>query len=225
MESTESVTSSLELKPPYGNVAWYKRFLELIKSKSWEKIDITWIESNIIGGPNATMLFRGLRFLGLIEENGKTTSKLEGLRLNGPEFKQNLKNVVEESYKSLFKTVAIEKAPLVAIVNYFKREPYGYGQATAEQAMKIFIYLAQEAGIPLSQELISPKIEKGPKVPRRVPRKEAETKAEAVPTKDIHEIKWGDIRMWLPKGDKKAIATAKDLLDIYLKSLESQETD
>lgn len=221
METSESETVP-ELKPPYGNVSWYKKFFELIRSKSWEKIDIPIVEANIIGGPNATMLFRGLRFLGFVEENGKTTTKLKDLRVRGEEFKQNLKKVVEEAYTDFLKTVAVEQAKPEYVVNYFIKS-YGYGEATAQQAMKIFVYLAQEAAIPISQELLSGKIEKPPT--QRIPAEKRKKETEAfLPTQKapegMHLLKDGDISIWLPEGDKKAAIKAKDLIDYYIKHLE-----
>jgi len=221
MGSSESETATEKLKPPYGNVVWYGKFFELIRSKSWEKIDTAIIGANIIGGPNATMLFNGLRFLGLVEENGKTTPKLEGLRVRGEEFKQNLKKVVEEAYVDFLRTVAVEQAKPEYVLNYFMKS-YGYGEVAAQQAMKIFFYLAQEASISVSQELVSAKIEKPPKskslAERR--RKETETLSPLKTPEGIHLLKDGDITIWLPEGDKKAASKAKDLIDYYIKHLE-----
>lgn len=221
MESAESGTQA-KLKPPYGNVVWYEKFFELIRSKSYDKIDTAIIEANIIGGPNATIVFKGLRFLDLVEEDGKTTKKLESLRLTGDEFKLNLKKVVEEAYSDFLKTVAVEQSKPEYVVNYFMKS-YGCGEVTAQQTMKIFVYLAQQSGIPISQEFISGKLEKVPRPSRKLSPKEPKPGATAQPAKDIHEIKWGDITIWLPKGDKKAVITAKDLIELYGKSLEGEE--
>jgi len=222
MGSLESETAPEKLKAPYGNVVWYEKFFGLIRSKSWEKIDTTIIEANIIRGPNATMLFNGLRFLGLVEENGRTTQKLENLRVRGEEFKKNLKKVVEEAYVDLMKTVALEQAQPEHVLNYFMRT-YEYGEAAAQQAMKIFLHLAQEAGILLSQDLISAKTEKIPKSrsPTEGRRKETEPLTSPLRTPEgTHLLKDGDITIWLPKGDKKAAIKAKDLIDYYIKHLE-----
>jgi hypothetical protein len=221
MGSSESETAE-KLKAPYGNVVWYEKFFGLIRSKSWEKIDAAIIEANIIRGPNATMLFNGLRFLGLVEENGKTTLKLESLRVRGEEFKESLKEVVEEAYVDLLKTVALEQAKTEHVLNYFMKT-YLYGEAAARQAMKIFFYLAQEAGIPLSQDLISAKTEKPPKSksPTEGRKKETESLVSPLRTpKGIHLLKDGDITIWLPEGEKKAAIKAKDLIDYYINHLE-----
>jgi len=222
MGSSESDTATEKLKPPYGNVVWYEKFFELIRSKSWEKIDTAIIGANIIGGPNATMLFNGLRFLGLVENNGKTTPKLESLRVKGEEFRQNLKKVVEEAYADFLRTVALEQAKPEYVLNYFMKS-YGYGEAAAQQAMKIFFYLAQEASIPFSNELVSAKVEKLSKSKSLAEGRKRETEASTSPLKTpegIHLLKDGDITIWLPEGDKKAAIKAKDLIDYYIKHLE-----
>jgi len=108
----EETETTKQLKPPYGNVAWYKKLFELIRSRSFDKFNKEIIELNIIKGPNATMFFNGLRFLGLVEEDGKVTEKFESLRRIGEEFRQNLQKVVEEAYSDLFTKVFVDKAKL-----------------------------------------------------------------------------------------------------------------
>lgn len=151
MTTTESETETV-LKPPYGNIAWYKKFFELIRTRSFDKFDKEIIELNIVKGANATMLFNGLRFLGLVEADAKVTEKFESLRRKGDEFKQNLKSIMKEAYDHLFSKVVVSKANPKTLFNYFA-EYYSYGETTANRSAKIFIYLCQEAGIELSPEL------------------------------------------------------------------------
>jgi len=98
------------LKPPYGNIAWYETFFDKIRSRDFDKFDKEIIELNIIKGTNATILFRGLRFLGLVEKDGKTTEKFKSLRRFGDDFKQNLNKVVKDAYALLLSKVVIESA-------------------------------------------------------------------------------------------------------------------
>jgi hypothetical protein len=127
MESKTSETATEEpLKPPYGNVTWYESFFEKIHSKDFDKFDKDIIEINIIRGPNATMLFKGLRFLGLVEEDGKTTEKFKKLRSFGDEFKQNLKQVVQKAYSILFSKVVVESAKPEMLLSFFAQN-YDYG--------------------------------------------------------------------------------------------------
>lgn len=223
MESTES-TAQTELKPPYGNVKWYRDFFELIRKKPYDVFGKDIIELNIIKGPNATMLFNGLRFLGLLEENGKVTDKFESLRRLGDEFKENLKKVVTEAYGLLFSKVDVESAKPEYLFNFFS-EYYKCGKSTAFLSTKIFVYLCQEAGITLSQDLVAGevKVERAPrkrKEPTPIEPKDV-TRGTYKPTEGMHKIEWGNtILIYLKesedKNEKKKIADqAKKLIDMY----------
>jgi len=229
MESTESQAPT-QLKPPYGKTAWYKAFFDLIRRQKFERIDKEIIGLNIVKGPNATMLFNGIRFLGLIEEDGKVTEKLESLRRMGNEFKQNLRKVIEEAYSDLFSKVVLEKARPDDLFNYFAKY-YKYGAAAADSTMKIFVFFCREAEIPISDELATIEIEKRKLPPRKEKRRRAkrglipEGEVEGAVPKGIVELKYNKIRMWLPEGDLEAAKAAKDLIDFHIKRLESKESD
>lgn len=212
-------------KPPYGNVTWYSKFFNLIRQRSFEKFDREIIGLNIIKGSNASILFSGLRFLGLIEEDGTTTDNFNNLRMIGDEFKQNLNKCVEEAYSDLFSKVAVESVKPEQLQNYFI-ENYNFGVATANRAMNIFKYLCQEAGIPLSQELGAKTIKSERKRIGTLKREEkvdgGKGAASAIP-EGMHPIVWGDsIRIYLQKGDKSTRAKIADIvkkfLDIYVES-------
>jgi hypothetical protein len=130
MENAENKTPETKveepLKPPYGNVTWYEDFSKKIHSgRDFDRLDKEWIKINIVKGPNATMVFNGLRFLGLVEEDGKVTEKLKSLRSFGDEFKQNLGKVVKEAYSLLFSNVALESAKPETLLSFFAKY-YGY---------------------------------------------------------------------------------------------------
>lgn len=180
---------------------------------------------------NATMLFNGLRFLGLVEENGKVTEKFESLRRRGEEFNKNLKAVVEGAFSHLLSKVVVTKAKPEHLFNYFA-EYYDYGENTAKKSMKIFVYLCKEAGIELSPELTKAevKITKKARVKRREPiRDKGKAVGARIPTalEGMHESKWGeDIMMFLRKGDRKTreriARNAKRLIDMYVEEVESE---
>lgn len=209
------------LKPPYGNVSWYESFFELIRSRDFDKFDREIIELNIIKGTNAAMLFNGLRFLGLIDENGKTNEKFKSLRRFGDEFKQNLKKVVTEAYSVLFSKVVVENAKPETLLNFFV-EYYGYGEATAGQVKKIFVYLCKQSDITLSKELTEPeiKVEKSKKEKKETRTKETKQEISRV-TEGMHKIEWGDtiliyLKQTEDKDERIKLANqAKKLIDMY----------
>jgi hypothetical protein len=226
MEDTEAkkpevMVEEETLKPPYGNIAWYETFFEKIRSRDFDKFDKEIIELNIIKGPNAMMLFRGLRFLGLVEKDGKTTEKFKSLRRFGDDLKQNLNKVVKDAYGLLFSKVVIESAKPDTLLSFFA-EYYGYGEFTAEQARKIFIYLCKQSDIVLSKELTEPeiKVEKIKKEKKETGSKEAKHEISKT-TEGMHKIEWGDtILIYLKqsedKNERERLANqAKKLIDMY----------
>lgn len=226
--ANKEIKTPTKLKPPYGNVAWYKSFFDLIRSKSFDKFDKSIIELNIVKRANATMLFNGLKFLGLVEEDGKVTEKFESLRRKGEEFKKNLKAVVEEAYSNLFSKVVVAKAKPDNLFNYFA-EYCDYGEATARLSIRIFVYLCKEAGIELSPELREAKLKKEKeKIKRREPsRGRVVRPSTPIAPKGMDEIKWkDDILIYLRKSNQETreriAKTAKKLIDMYV---EEEETE
>lgn len=64
-------------------------------------------------------------------------------------------------------------------------------------------------------ESVSEPIDRNEKkmIPAQEPKTPIENKAKP---ENIDEISFGDIRIWIPKGDAKAVSKAKKLLDIYI---------
>lgn len=209
------------LKPPYGNIAWYETFFEKIRSRDFDRFDKEIIELNIIKGPNAVMLFRGLRFLGLVEKDGTTNEKFKSLRRVGDDFKQNLNKIVKDAYALLFSKVVIESAKPDTLFNFFT-EYYHYGETTAEAAKKIFVFLCKQSDITLSKELTEPeiKIEKSKKEKREISPKEAKQGVSRT-VEGMHKIEWGDtILIYLKQSEDKnerikLANQAKKLIDMY----------
>lgn len=222
----ETVT---QLKPPFGNVEWYKKFFELIQQRAFDKFDKEIIELNIVKRANATMVFNGLRFLGLVKDDGTVTEKFESLRRKGNEFKENLKIVVKEGYSHLFSKIVLSNANADTFYNYFT-EYFGCSAQAAASSTKIFIYLCQEAGIELPSELTESELKverKGGKKKDKQQRQEKKKDSGKQNLTDMHESKWGDdILLYLKKGDRKTrekIAKfAKRLIDMYVEEADEE---
>jgi len=100
------------------------------------------------------------------------------------------------------------------------------GSSIAEQATKLFIFFTKKAEIPISEELLSIETEKRPKAVERVQRRiktPTEVSKVAGPPEGMEELKYGDIRMWLPKGDVEAVRKAIRFLEFHIKELESSK--
>lgn len=57
-------------------------------------------------------------------------------------------------------------------------------------------------------------------LPKRKEPEEESKAGEIPPSTDVEELKWGNIRILLPKGEPKAAKRAKNLIELYIKELE-----
>ena len=217
------------IKPPYGSASAFKNFLDLLDKVTMEKVTTEIIRKyDLCSEKNEYKLVNGLRFLGLINENGEATEKLRALQLEG-KLKENLNKVLREAYNKIFDKVNLEKASREILINSFMTE-YKIGKGTAREAVRIFIYLCQRAGIPLSKELQTTLKPPEKNIRRKKERRQAEETGKEKPKsieldlENMVEIKFGnDILIYLRKGDKtfreKVANRAKTLIDLYVEGL------
>lgn len=156
MSDSKTEQTSGKVKPPFGSVPWYSDFLKLAKRIKVDKVDVQFLRTHEISSEgNESKVVNGLKFLGLINEDGTATEKMKILGFGGEEFQKNLENIIREAYTVLFDTVKdLEKAKPQDIINCFKGDYYQMAPTTAKTGAQVFVFLAQKAEIPLSQEII-----------------------------------------------------------------------
>ncbi len=139
------------LKPASGSVQWYEAFLDILKRRKISKVDSEFLSE--IAPHNEAKMKLGLRFLGLIEEDGTCTEKLSSLMIEGEEeFRQRLAQVLKDAYTDVFSSINLNKALKKDITNHFI-ENAKIAKSSAIQATIIFSYLATKAGIEISDDL------------------------------------------------------------------------
>lgn len=156
MEETEQTSKKGKL-PPYGSVQWYGKFLDLCQRRKIDKVDAQFLTiHDVVSKGNEYKVLSGLQFLGLIKEDGSPTDKMKSLGVMGEDFKKNLKTIVREAYAPLFDSFKgdLTKAKPEEIINFLRGSTYGMAPSTSETAAQVFVFLAHEAEIPLSQEII-----------------------------------------------------------------------
>ena len=222
--SKERRTEESVLKPPYGSPLSFKKFFELVQAQKPDKVDSEFLKINGVGAGNEAKVLLGLRFLGLITENGTPTEKLASLRVVGDDFKKNLAAIVTAAYADLMSKVVLERAKPENLINYLVTK-YGMAGSLARNAAKVFVSLCNESGITVSEELNKwettsrdaksrPKPKKGDEKPRNA--KTAHTQDN--PAQDIVELKAENFRIILPKERTlEAAKKAKSLLEWYIK--------
>jgi hypothetical protein len=152
--SVEEATGKLKSKekPPYRTPSWYEKFFGIIQSRKLDSITLDFIRMNIASGKDEYKFYSGLKFLGLINDDGSVTEQFGGLRLTGDQFSKNLEQTIREAYKEVFDSVVLESARAENMVNFFI-EKYGFSRNTAEGAVKMLSYFASKTNIPISSEL------------------------------------------------------------------------
>lgn len=216
-----------QFKPPYGAVSWYESFLEMAQTQKLEVVDTEFISVNIHDSHYAPQILRGLKFLGLLDENNRATHKLSSLRVLGDEFILALRDIIKNAYRDVFSTVVLQKASMTSLVNFFMQK-YDFGASVAKQVAQVFVMFCRKAEIELP--FVSPASAQAGRFRRpspnrpthaRAPMKSATvTRTEEAPRVGLHEIKYGKIQIFLPEGDLDAASEAIQLINLYIKRLE-----
>lgn len=140
--------------PPARNTSrfWFERFLAVIQRQNPSVIDSSFVGQ--IAPSNEGKLLAQLKFLHVIDEQGKATPLLASLNMVGEEQKKAFQEVMRKAYGDLMSEIMVERALPDDIVNYFIRK-YSFTRDKGINAAKFFLYLAEKASIPVSQELAS----------------------------------------------------------------------
>lgn len=146
--------TKVKLSPPVGGVRWFDGFFKLLKRIKIDKVDKALLTAhNIVPSGSEYKVIGGLRFLGLINEDGSATERMKSLSILGAEYQTNFEKMVRDAYDLLFdKMKNLEQALADDVINCL-RVNYGMAPTTAKQGARIFVYLAQKAEITLSKKI------------------------------------------------------------------------
>jgi len=141
------------IKPPYIPVGWIERFFAKITQVKVNKIDNSFINNyGITQSGNESKVVACLKFLKIIDENGLVDqTAVQGLRMEGEEYENKLRELVENAYEKLFKEVDLEKCDSATLRNYFISQDMT--QTMAKGAVTLFVFLCNKADIKLSKEI------------------------------------------------------------------------
>ncbi len=152
--SASPASGSARRNPPARNTSrfWFERFLAVIQRQNPSVIDASFLSQ--IAPSNEGKLLAQLKFLRVIDEQGKPTPLLPTLNLIGEEQKKGFQEIAKSSYADLLNEVKIERAVPDDVVNFFIRR-YAFTKDKAINASKFFLYLAEKGSLQVSQELSS----------------------------------------------------------------------
>jgi len=243
MGESEATTGFL---PAQGSTGWYDTLLKLLEIRQITKVDKAFLEDQDpkIASHNETKFIAGLKFLGLIDKEGNATEAMDNLSLKGVTRKENLEKVVRKAYCLLFDKVKIklEETDPNTLINCFKIDYKMGSLTTAEKASRVFVFLAQQAGIPLSEAIVKElgasqeskktrkegtKLLKPSKEKKTIRHGDEEEGKYALIPEGMQKMEYGDtFLMFLKKGDKKTrervAKLVKQFTDAYVQEEETE---
>lgn len=160
-ENNNKVKSQVTRRnPPARNTSrfWFERFLAVIQRQNPTVIDSSFLSQ--IAPNNEGKLLAQLKFLRLIDDQGKPTILLPTLNMVGAEQKKGFQQMIRESYGDLLSEIVVDRAVPDDVVNFFIRR-YAFTRDKAINAAKFFLYLSEKGSLAVSKELSTFLTEKG----------------------------------------------------------------
>lgn len=135
-------------KAPYVSAAALSQFFDHIRYVSTpKKVDTGLLLDYGVAKGNVFSMMSALKFLGLVDNEGKPTPAFGALQVMGDEFVSNLREVVNTAYADLFARLDVSRDSREHIRNYFSRN---YSPSQSNKATILFLDLCKEADIPVA---------------------------------------------------------------------------
>jgi hypothetical protein len=136
--------------PPYVSYRTFYNFLERLQQRVPSRIDRSYW-GDLLSGSTGTQLMAALRFLNLIDVNGKPTEKLKPLvAAKGDIRTQLLRKITNESYNFVCgSSLDLGNATYAELRDVF-HENFRLTDDVSRKCVKFFIALAKDSGMTLS---------------------------------------------------------------------------
>jgi hypothetical protein len=164
--------------PPYVSYRTFRNFIDHLQQRLPSRIDRSYW-GDILSGSTGTQLMAAMRFLGLIDVNGKPTEQLKPLvSARGEPREQLLRNITTQAYGFVLKSsLDIESATYAQLEEVF-HDAFQLTDDVSRKCVKFFIALSGDAGLS-----ISPFITKRTRATRAVTGTKTLVKKDALRTK------------------------------------------
>lgn len=144
MEEKNAISNEKRKAPPYVDYHAFRVFLDEFKTKATELVDKRYLSETKVAKSSYPLLLVSLRYLGLIDGQGKPTLELASLLKDGDELTKALEQLTKGTYSDLLAKPKIASGKRSVISRYFRRE-YGISETTADACAAFFVRLAKEA--------------------------------------------------------------------------------
>jgi hypothetical protein len=140
------------LIPPYGPSRGMLQALHLLRRTTPPRIDSDYLRLNKIAPGNEYKVVGALRFLNLIDDEGRPTDNSHLLKTKGATYTLALQEIVKKAYSGVFRGLKPSEITREGIYNYFVTEG-GMGAEMATKATRFLVKLCRLAEIELAPEL------------------------------------------------------------------------
>jgi len=139
------------LIPPYGPTRGTIQSLHLLRRTTPARIDSDFLRANKIAPGNEYKVVGALRFLGLIDDEGRPGENSRLLKTKGATYTQALQDIVRKAYSGVFRGLKSRELTRDAVYNYFVTQG-GLGTEMATKATRFLITLCRQAEIEVAPD-------------------------------------------------------------------------
>ncbi len=139
------------LIPPYGPTKGTLQALQLLRRTTPNRIDTDFLRVNKLAPGNEYKVVGALRFLGLVDEEGRPTDSSRMLKTKGATYTLALQDIVKRAYSGVFRGVRPSELTREGIYNYFVTEG-GLGSEMATKATRFLLKLCRLAEIEIAPD-------------------------------------------------------------------------
>ncbi|MBE0479728.1 MAG: DUF5343 domain-containing protein [Dehalococcoidia bacterium] len=151
MATREKDFDTRVLIPPYGPSRGTLQALQLLRRTTPPRIDSDFLRVNKIAPGNEYKVVGALRFLGLVDDEGRPTENSRLLKTKGATFTLALQEIVRNTYSGIFDRFRPRDISRDGIYNYFVTEG-GLGAEMATKATRFLIKLCRLAEIEIAPD-------------------------------------------------------------------------
>ena len=141
--------------PPYGPTRGTLQSLQLLRRTTPVRIDSDFLRVNKVAPGNEYKVVGALRFLNLIDEDGRPTENSRLLKTKGATYTLALQEIVRNAYSGVFQTLKPDEITRDAIYNYFVTDG-GLGAEMATKATRFLLKLCKQAEIEIAPDAAQP---------------------------------------------------------------------
>jgi hypothetical protein len=137
--------------PPYGPTRGMLQALQMLRRMTPSRIDSDFLRINKIAPGNEYKVVGALRFMKLIDDDGRPTDNSRLLKTKGPTYTLALQDIVRSAYSGVFRGLRPNEITRDGIYNYFVTEG-GLGSEMATKATRFLLKLCRLAEIEISSD-------------------------------------------------------------------------